>query len=320
MLNLFKRIKTFIPTILIVTLVISGCNKSKSTVQPKSITDTNSVPTNLNTAADSLSVFDLYDIAKKLTNDWNNAIDGNNPQTLNSLYADTVSYYVKIQSKKDCIDSKTKWLSAHADYQQKIVDLEVYYEDDDTTGTKMFSKFAKLCIEKGDTQKIYTYLRFIKTTDGWKIDKETDQPSNVSIAKKAPVSNLKPGEYLFRYGYWTDTRDIPDFAHDEVPYWQSISLNIGQTITGEYSEYSGTLRSIMPFLIPEGKIENGILTITSVYNEMDEMTLETYNPDEVSESIKQQWKFKIVNGNELVNMNEDDFRYGESLYLDIQKK
>lgn len=299
----------------------AGCSSGNTKSKKEVSKDTNTlVTTTNNNNTDSSSVFDLYDMAKQLTNDWNKAIDNNNPQELNNLYADTVNYYVKIQPKKDCVDSKIKWLSSHADYQQKIENMEVYYEDNDTTGTKMFSKFTKLCIEKGDTQKIYTYLRFIKTTAGWKINKETDQPSNASIAKKAPGTNLGPGEYTFRYGYWTDTRDIPEFAHDEVPYWQAITIKVGKGITGEYSEYSGTMRQIFTYLIPEGKIENGLLTITAVYNEMDEMTLETYNPDEVSESLKQQWKFKIINGNELVNMMENDFRFGESLYLDIPKK
>ncbi len=264
----------------------------------------------------SEGVFVRYNEAKRLTTEWNAAIDGNQPQDFHHLYADTVNYYSKILTKGACIDNKTKWLTAHAGYQQKIEDLEVYYMDDDTAGLIFMARFTKICIDKNDTTKIQSYLNFKRATSGWRIVKETDQTTELNRAQKSPNSTLKPGENLFYYGYWTDTRDIPDFGHDEVPYWFSLTLNVGKKITGEYSLYSGTMRSITDYLVPEGKIENGILEITTVYIPESGMSLEDYNPDEVSDSRKEHWHFKIVNGNELVCLDKDNgYLYGQSLFL-----
>ena len=264
---------------------------------------------------DTTGVFTRYTQVKQLVQQWNQAITTNQPQMLMPLYADTVQHYLKRIDKKACVDSKINWLDKHPGYQQKIENLEVYYLDTDTLGILFIADFTKVCIDKGKTVKVPSYLYFQRDVPGWKIIRETDHATEATRAKAAPTSSLPQGETSFYYGYWTDTRDDENFAHDEVPYSYTLNLKVGKTITGEYLFYSGRLRGITYYLIPEGKVEEGILEITLVYNENGWMTLSDYHAEDYSDAYREHWHFKIVNGNELVNIDKDSYMYGMSLYL-----
>ncbi len=265
---------------------------------------------------DTTNVFVRYDQVKKVLQEWNTAIDNNQLELLNNLYADTVDCYLKRLSKKECIESKQKWLKEHIGYHQKIEYLEIYYLDDDTLGSFFIAEFTKVCVEKNETVKVDAVIHFARFANDWKIIKESDRPSEASLAEKMPGGILKAGKNIFRFGYWVDTREEEDFGHDQVPYWDLLTLNVGTKITGEYLRYSGRMREIYSHLVLEGTIKNGILEITVVFNENQEWSLETYNPDEVPDSQKEHWHFKIVNGNELVGIDKEQiYFYGRSMFL-----
>lgn len=272
-----------------------------------------------NEDADALGIetFECYDQAKKILQAWNTAINNHQTEQLKNLYAPQVDCYMETISKEQCVEKKSTWLEAHKAYQQKIENIQIYYMDSDTNMTILIAEFNKVCIEENKTTEVTSFLHFKQFGNEWKIIAETDLSTEVSKAKKAPISTLGKGTYTFYRGYWEDTRDDENFGHDMVPYNFTLTLNVGDKITGEYAIYSGRLRGITFYLIVSGKIENGILELAMVYNENQEISLEDYNTGEYDHKEKQVMHFKIINGNTLVCLDEDEgYVYGKKMLLE----
>lgn len=296
----------------------SGCSSPKKTDTPASSTD--SVTTEETGSApepDDETLFTRYDRVKQAVQEWNTAIDGHKHQALNNLYADRVECYLETKSQQACVDGKARWLQAHPGYRQQVEHLQVYYFEDDTLLKVFVAEFDKVCQEGDKTSTVPSFLYFSNNGAGWQIFKETDVPTEVQRARKAPAQVLPKGELTFRRSYQADTRDIPGFAHENVPYDFSLYLNVGETITGNYLLYSGTMRSTTNYLIPEGKITDGVLEMTVIYYGEEEANLEDYDPNETNPDRVEHWHLKIVNnGTELVCMDADNgYLYGKSLWL-----
>lgn len=313
------------PTLAILCfLLLTGCNNNHAhTPQNKDtgITKTQPASSSSDTITNTISgtdedAFARYDQAKKLLAAWNDAINKVRPDQLKAVYADTVRYYRQSFSKEACIAQKIEWLQKHEGYTQKMKNVSVYYLDADTSMSVIIAAFDKICLHQQSTATVHSFLYFARLGNDWKIIGESDEATELNRARKAPNSMLKNGEQVFYYGYWEDTRNIDGFAHNMVPYNSTLTLHVADKITGYYTLYSGALRSTTSYLIPTGKIENGILLLTAVYNGNDEFSLEDYEHGEIPDKKKEQWHFKIINGNELVCLDKNNgYLYGRSLFL-----
>lgn len=261
--------------------------------------------------------FERYNEAARLLKAWNAAINANEPETLLKLYAGKVEYYLQTQSGQACADQKSDWLGKHPKYSQQITEQQIYFLDTDTNATVLIAEFMKVCTDQGKTTRIPSMLYFSMADGALKITRETDLHTEASRAKRASAGTLKKGDYSFWRGYWKDTRNVPQFAHDMVSYWFSIDISVGNGITGEYLTYSGEMRSIVYSFIPEGTIRDGILDLTVVdcSSLMENITMEEYKSGEYDHLPKRHMHFKIISGNTLVNLDKGEWLYGKSMSL-----
>ncbi len=322
--------------LLLISCLCFGCNSNNKSTQSDSVKNKSAkaesetkqemddVPDEQESAEaeeESSDLFIACDHVKKLLKEWNAAISANEPEKLGEMYADRVDYYLQNQTRKACVDQKASWLAAHPNYKQKITYQEIYFFQDDTTQNLLIAEFDKQCIDQGKTVTIPSFLYFSKFNGEWKIIKETDRATEANRVKKSNISTLKPGEYSFFRSYYKDTRDIPNFAHEVVPFWFGIDITVGKEITGEYDYYSGEMRSITYNLIPAGEIKNGILDLTVIdcSSLVEIITIEEYESGEYDNLPKSHMHFKILNGNELVCLDKDDYLYGKSMPKRIEE-
>jgi hypothetical protein len=255
-------------------------------------------------------IFDRYNAVKQVVREWNAAIDGHHPEKLKDLYADQVMCYLEKKSAAAVVADKTAWLKKHGNYRQQLKHVDVYYNEDDTTLSHFKAEFTKICTENGKTTEIQSWLHFERINGFWKIVTETDAPTEVARANKAKNRTLKKGTHQFYRGHWVDTRDDESLAHDQVPYRFAFELEIGDKVTGSFWWYSGRLRSVTEYLVTDGKMQNGILELTLVWNGEEEYTLEDYEPGSEEEET---WRFRIVSENEIVGIDKDNpYTYGVS--------
>jgi hypothetical protein len=259
---------------------------------------------------DTGNIFRRYDAVKKILKKWNQAISGHRPVDLENLYADEVIYYSKKSNKQAILSQKTDWLKKHPSYKQELGYTDVYYDDMDTMEVEFVAQFTKICIENKKKTEVESYLYFRKFGKEWKIVRETDAPTEVNVARKKPVVNLPEGKYEYYIGQWSDTRDIPNFAHDQVPYNTSLDFAItANGITGIYDYYSGKARSRTYYLVKSGKIENGILELTVIFSQFDNPTPEDFDESAETET----WRFKILENKQLVGLSKECFAYSRTL-------
>ncbi|WP_430402837.1 hypothetical protein [Fluviicola sp.] len=263
------------------------------------------------------NVFRRYDAVKKILKKWNQAISEHRPSDLESLYADEVSYYSKKSNKQAILTQKSDWLKKHTSYKQELGYTDIYYDEDDIEVVELVAQFTKICIENKKKMEVESYLYFRKFGKEWKMVRETDAPTEVNVARKKPVVELPEGEYSYFIGKWSDTRDIPGFGHDQVPYRVELEFTIGADgITGVYDFYSGTARSHSFYLIKSGKVENGILELQVIYSKFDDPMFA--DPDEVAaylaaETETTTLRFKIIENKQLFLLSKDEAFYSRAL-------
>ncbi len=249
------------------------------------------------------NVFRRYDAVKTVLKKWNQAISGHRTSDLENLYADEVSYYSKKSNKQAILAQKSEWLKKHPSYKQELGYTDVYYDDTDTLEVEFVAQFTKICIQNKKKTEVESYLYFRKFGKEWKIVRETDALTEVNVARKKPVVNLPEGKYGYYIGQWSDTRDIPQFAHDQVPYSTSLDFTIGAGgISGVYEYYSGTARSRTCYFVKSGMVENGILELKVIYSQVDDPSPEDFNGGEETET----WRFKILENKELICLSKEN--------------
>lgn len=249
------------------------------------------------------NVFLRYDAVKSALARWNTAIDAHRTFDLEKLYAEKVRYYAKTTDRQSVLNQKNEWLKQHKFYAQQLGHIEVYYDDSDTLGLEFIAHFTKICIEKTKQTEVESFLHFRKFGKDWKIVEETDGPTEVHAAKKKPLQTLPNGSYEYYIGYWTDTRDMPQFAHDMVPYNSSLNFKIGEKgITGIYNDYSGTMRSSTYYFVKSGRIVDGILELNVIFSQSDDPQPEDFEGNEETET----WRFKILENKALICLSKEN--------------
>jgi hypothetical protein len=230
--------------------------------------------------SDSLLLF--FDQVQKLVYDWNDRINEQKLQELKDMYTSNVHYYTKTISADECITSKEKWLTAHPGYHQEIVELELFFPNENNWPV---ASFQKVFVDK-DTQKVESLLFFAKVNDQWKIMKETDLISEVVNAKKMPLTALSDGEHSFVRTIWRDARDEGMVTkYSKLEYTLNIRIKSGE-VSGEMTRYSRSLGGIEVYIITSGKIDNGMLEFTTEW--------------EQHPSAKETLHFKIAHENRVV--------------------
>lgn len=309
--------KNQIIIITIICLVVYSC---KGKTKPDLTVDTNSAKTKdtlytvFTTPPDNENIFRGYDAARQLLNDWNNAINDNNFIELEKLYHDALNYHETNISLHDRMQLQKKDYKLNPGHKQSIGRVEIYNLDEDTMPLRITAEFDLIIRNKNFKDTIISFLTFEKIKDDWKIVGETDVRSIEFEAMNKPILNLNKGEYTFARGYWLDTRDVPDFGHDQVPYSFIISISITDSITGYAGFYSGMLRENTEYLIPEGNISDGILNLTTIWNGNGESSLEEYYEGNISPDKIEQWRFKIISWNELYGIDCNSYLQGYSLH------
>lgn len=257
-------------------------------------------------ARTSKNLYNLDESAKigQLVKIWNDAINNDQMEKLNSLYADRVVYYVNDFSKKQCIDSKALWLSKHKGYKQKIKDLQLTrsYRGSRTIVT---ADFHKEYTNNGKTSVAAAFLEFEKLGNNWQIVKESDAVSESKRLKETDPVTLPKGEYAFSGGLHVETED----EQGDLDY--SLSLNIGDDITGSYNFWSYITRTTFSYTVIEAKMENGILELSLLFDGESGDPREHENESE--DELETQLRFKIISGNELYELND---AIPVSLFLD----
>ncbi|WP_343605779.1 hypothetical protein [Fluviicola sp.] len=273
---------------------------------------------------DTGNIFRRYDAVKKVLKKWNQAISDHQLSDLENLYADEVIYYSKKSSKQTILNQKSSWLKKHPSYKQKLGYTDVYFDQDDIQEVEepvlkvaFVARFTKICIENGKKKEVESYLYFRKFGNKWKIVCETDAITEVNVALNKPVMDLPEGEYHYYIGQWSDTRDVPGFAHDMAPYDSRLDFTIKDgEILGVYDWYSGTLRSHIFYLIKSGKIKNGILELEIVYCEVDIPSIPEHIDDIEEDYLSKEtetWSFKILDNKQLIGISKDCYSYSQTL-------
>ena len=276
---------------------------------------------------DTGNIFRRYDAVKKILKIWNQAISGHRMADLENLYADEVIYYSKKSNKQAILTQKSDWLKKHPSYKQELGYTNVYFDEDDIQEVEelvlkvaFVAQFTKICIENGKKTEVESYLYFRKFGKEWKIVCETDALTEVNVMRKKPLVDLPEGEYNYYLGQWSDTRDVPGFAHDMVPYSASLDFKIGAgEITGVYDYYSGTLRSHTYYVIKSGKVVNGILELETAYSEVDIPSIPS--SEDIDEMYEDSYlsketeilRFKILENKQLVGLSKECFAYSRTL-------
>lgn len=308
--------KTYISFLFALCLMsCSGPAPKKDPLAPKQLAGQHETTAAPGTADREEGVFERYDKVEQIVSRWNMLIDDHRAEKLSGVYADEVMYYLHPQTQQECIANKVKYLAAHTGYRQEIDHLEVYYFEEDTLGKMLVAEFDKICTDKGKKTTVPSLLYCARFNGQWKIVQETDRATELNRAKRTRGSGLANGTCTFYRGYWMDTRSIPQFAHDQVPYRFTIQLNVTDNgITGAYAIYSGTMRSTMEYLVVAGKTTDGILDLTVVYNP-DGLTPEEYAA-EADPAKEEHLHFRIIRGDELVGLDPDEgYLCGKSLFL-----
>lgn len=249
------------------------------------------------------NIFRAYDAARQILNDWNNAINNNNLVELEKLYHDTVNYHETPQPLHYRMQLQKKHQSINPGYKQDITNIEIYNLDEDTLPLRITAEFELIVRVKNFRDTVKTLLTFEKIMDEWKIVGETDVRSIEFEAMNKPNTILKKGSYTFSRGYWADTRQEQGFAHDQVPYNFVISIQISDSITGNANAYSGRMRENTEYLIPEGKMENGMLELVTIWNGDYESSLEDYDDGNISKNRIERWTFKIIDAQHIYGVN-----------------
>lgn len=120
---------------------------------------------------------------------WNDAHRLAHASRFEQLYADSVLYYGKKQSRDACIASKRRFMTKFPDFMQTIaspVQLE-------SMGSEMRATFAKSVTSDGKTQRYPSYLGLVESKEGWKIAVEGDEVTDATLKKRMGQALAKSG-------------------------------------------------------------------------------------------------------------------------------
>lgn len=250
-------------------------------------------------APDSTSgagVFAQLNAAKAIVEKWNKGINDRNADELKAVYANEVAFYLVKRSNADCVKSKMTALQKQPGFKQELKNMEMYTIGDDAS-MHIIAEFVKVCSEVGGKKEYDAVLMLGLEGNTWKVIKETDIKTEVKQYKYKPIADLPAGHYRFEREYWKDNRGDKVLAHDMIRYAYTLEVEIiNGAVAGKMSIYSGAIRSITVYPIISGFVKDGILQITTGY-ETSEGEINKDNPETM--------RFKIVNKNEIVLLNEE---------------
>ncbi|HYG50644.1 MAG TPA: hypothetical protein VD905_07055 [Flavobacteriales bacterium] len=250
-------------------------------------------------APDSLSgagVFRHLNEAKQAVERWKKGINDRNADELKAVYAGEVAFYLVKRSNADCVKSKMVALQKQPRFKQELKNMELYTVG---AGSNMhiIAEFSKVCNEVGGKKEYDAVLMLVREGNEWKVAKETDIKTEVKQFQFKPVADLPAGQYRFEREYWKDNRGDKVLAHDMIRYSYCLEVEINNgAVAGKMTIYSGAIRSVTVYPVISGFVKDGILQITTGY-ETAEGEINKDNPETM--------RFKIVNKNEIVLLNEE---------------
>jgi hypothetical protein len=243
-----------------------------------------------------VSTFTHLNAAKSIVQQWNNGINERNADELKAVYAPEVDFYLVKRSNADCVKSKMAALQKQPAFRQKLKNMQLYTLGEEKD-MRIIAEFVKVCDEVTGKKEYDAMLVLGRYGDDWKVVKETDIKTEVKQFKFKPIADLPAGQYNFERAYWKDNRGDKALAHDMIRYSYSLEIQIGNgAVAGKMTIYSGAIRSITVYPIISGFVKDGILQITTGY--------ET-NEGEINKDNPETMRFKIVNKNEIVLLNEE---------------
>ncbi len=246
-----------------------------------------------------LNRFDHIDIVKEILSEWNRGINQHTVDMLEPFYAPKVQYYKSFSSAKNCVNAKEVWLAKHEGYHQCIENLSLYYPYITYEDSLIAVEFDKLCIENGNTTTVSAYMELERQGKQWKIIKESDVISEISLALSQPNVVLLDGEHEFNREYWIDTREDEVLAHDMVSYRNYITIKKdGNEYKGEIARYSGSLRHWIHWNILKGEMDDGVLHL------MTYMVPEDYEDWEPDTTDLDTLSYKIIDQNTLIDLKD----------------
>lgn len=123
-------------------------------------------------------------IISEVVENWNSVHNPENISKIETLYAENVDYYGSAYSKKECVESKIKFIAKNPEYYQQIVgQIDKVYDPLDSN--QVTCKFIKRVVFKGKTTDYPSYLVLQKTIEQWKIIQESDLVTDKNLSKKS---------------------------------------------------------------------------------------------------------------------------------------
>jgi hypothetical protein len=168
------KIKLYQIFILIVFVILTGCNKNES--NNTKVNDAQKQNRNLKT--DSLVSVDS--LIKQTVMNWNNSISLDGIEELKNFYSEDVVYYGKSVKKSKVIEDKNKFLSKNHNFKQ-IINGNIEVDKLDEKEYK--SKFTKRVTLNNKTTDYPSYLIISKSDTKWLINTEGDYITDYNLNK-----------------------------------------------------------------------------------------------------------------------------------------
>lgn len=206
--------------LLVAWVLLYGCqpsaNENKETVRVDApIEETplkHSYPDDYEKPDNSNTDFRDYEAVVAVLKRWNEATNAQQMQSLDDLYSDKVTYYMKELSKEKLLAKKKAAFEKHPTYYQEIAYIDICYPDGEQAVAKcLFDKIYRADVEDPihENDTVRALLELDVSTEPYTIIKESDKISELRIAKNLEPANilLPKGYHSFSHIYWRDLTD-----------------------------------------------------------------------------------------------------------------
>ena len=168
--------KKFYLSLLIISFLLSGCNKNKWNFFSKDEEQNEEMVIAENSDDNMI---------KKVVNEWNKALNLRDASLSKKVFAPIVFFYTKDLSADECIKHRNDMVIADPSWNQSIISpIDIEYESPD----RATARFTKQVTSKKGLNTYRAYLVMEKSGDDWLIVKESDELTDRNVAKhKAAV-------------------------------------------------------------------------------------------------------------------------------------
>lgn len=169
-------------------------------------------PENYERSDNSNTDFQDYEAVVAVLERWNQAINAQDMESLEELYADELTYYMKSISKERLMAKKEAAFKKSPNYYQQLAYINVSYPEGPRTVVKCrFEKIYRQDVKADATENdtVRAFLELDVSIKPFTIVKESDDISDFRVAQNLAASKtpFPKGKHSFSHTYWEDRTD-----------------------------------------------------------------------------------------------------------------